>query len=343
MEDGHIISDGALPDTRPAKEKKKDYHSEEVASTYAGSAFSNQKITKLPISVYSQEFTQSCVLHAFYTLLEYEGLVAPSPNGMSQLRAYRKRANYPAPGTAAVDGWLKIKEGQNFNKDAPVVKNHTEVMANAMPKIVGEKLLADFNFFDFLDYSLVPGVISQGKAVAIFIYATDAEWSREYVDVLEPNLTVFQAPVRHAVTLVPRGDFTENGRKWLTVHDSAAFGGRHLRYIPLEFLLKRAYYATQVFPKTPVPTPVPPGPTSPTRPCQINDRGQAVLDLQAFLIEKGYLGPQYLTGFFGVLTAKALLWFQLENWQKFDVRVPQILEWDGKYYGQRTIDIVKNI
>lgn len=255
QETNRIISDSALIDTRPIEARQRDYRADDFMAAGVEAAFDNPKPTSVPATLYNQWYAGSCVLHGFYTQLEYEGVVPPT--GMSQLRAYRKRVNYPQPGTGADDGYKKIKEGQSPNAEFPTPTGCTEAMATAMQLVVGDKIIGGFKYYGFTDYSLVPAAVSAGKAVAIFIYATEDEWSQEYVTVRTPNLSIVDAYVRHCVCIIPKGDFTENGQKWLAVQDSAKFGGRHLRYVSLDFFLKRCYYASQVFKDDSVP-PIPP-------------------------------------------------------------------------------------
>lgn len=260
-----IHSSGALPDTRPAEAKAKDFPGNHLIAA-AVATFQNAKPTVLGATEYDQWYVGDCVLHGFYTQLEYEGIVPASPEGMSQLRAYRKRANYPEAGTGAVDGYTKIKQGQSKNADAPTTPGMTEDMASAMPLIVGDKLIPEFNYYEFAGLNHYTDkreandaavmAVAGGKAVSIFIYATNDEWSREYVEATDPNVSILNAYIRHCVCIMPKGDFTENGKQWLAVHDSAKFGGRHLRYISMDFFIKRAFYAGQVFKKGDVPAPI---------------------------------------------------------------------------------------
>lgn len=351
-----IISNAALPDTRPQSEKEKNYNASEIAAAVAVTLFKNVKPTKVPATLYNQWYVGSCVLHGFYTQLELEGIVAPAPNGMSQLRAYRKRSNYPNPGTAAADGYAAIKSGQAPNIDAPTTPGMTEAQATAMPYQLGVKMLKDFNYFEFaplafwnngktIENDLALTAVATGKAVAMFLFATDDEWSQEYVTVKDPNLQLADAYVRHCICIIPKSDFTENGNEWIAVQDSAAFGGRHLRYISRNFFNKRAYYASEVFPKGEVPTPQPPAViVKPLTPVKLGDRGTAVKELQAYLSDKGNLEPQYITGYYGALTAKAVLWYQLERWEQFPSSVgeiPGLLELGGKYWGPASIGVAQ--
>lgn len=336
----NIVPDGALPDDRKKSEKEKDYVIDEVIAASLP-AFQNEKPTSLVATQYSQEYTSSCVPHGFDTQLEYEGIVT---QGLSQLRAYRKRSNYPSPGSNAVDMYDKIKAGQHINQSAPVLPGHTEVMANALLYQEGTQIIEDFNYFQFTDFSKIPSEVAQGKAISIFIYATLEEWSQEYVTIRTQNLDPAVAYIRHCVCLMPKGDFTENGQFWLAVHDSAKFGGRHLRYISQNFLMNRCYFAAEVRRKDVIVVPPPPAPSKPYTECKFGDRGKAVSDLQAYLINNGYLESQYHTSYYGRLTCKAVLWFQLYHHRKFkDVDIPQLLKWEGKYWGRGSIDVVKSL
>jgi hypothetical protein len=217
-----------------------------------------------------------------------------------------------------------------------------------MELVQGDKLIKDFKYFQHLDergnqdFYLVAPDIAAGKAVAIFIYATEEEWAQEYVQIKDPNLVATSAYVRHCVCLMPNGDFTENGNPWLSVHDSAKFGGRHLRYMSHDFLLKRAYfsvkaYAVDALPPAPTPEPV----MKPTSVCRVNDKNDAVKLLQGFLMSEGKLHPEYVTGLYGPITAKAVLWWQLERWQKFNGGIPELLDLGGKYWGKQSIALIK--
>lgn len=313
----NIVSNGALPDTRPQVAKDKDYPAEYVTAG-AAVTFANPKPTVLGATLYSQEYVQDCVPHGFYTQLEYEGIVPTS--GMSQTRAYRKRSNYPNPGSDAVDLYTKIRNGQSANSDAPTTPNMTEAMANAMALVAGSQLIKDFNYYGFTDYSLVPQAVASGKAIAIFIFATEDEWSQEYVTVRTPNLDISKAYVRHCVCIMPRGDFTENGQKWLAVQDSAAFGGRHLRYMSFDFFLKRCYYASQVFEKGTVPPP-PAFHYTFTKQLKYNGASNDAKEVHALQQALQYLkradGSTYMTpgnfGPYGPATKKAVGLFQSDN------------------------------
>jgi len=338
-----IVSNSALPDDRPQVLKDKDYSADEVAMAVAVTPFRNERIRELTATIFDQWYVGSCVPHGFYTQLEYEGIVSKGFN-QSQLRAYRKRSNYPGGGSIGADMYNQIRAGQS--NDFPTPRGFTDAQANAMPYIAGTKLLPDWKYYQYIDKKTglltpekIPADVAAGKAVAIFIYASDSEWSKEYVEATD-NVSLGNAEVRHCVCIIPKGDFEKNGKNWLSVHDSARFGGRHLRYISEDFLMKRCYFAAKVL-KAGEAEPIEPvTEEKPLVPCEMGDRGQNVKALQAFLVKEGKLESQYLTGYYGAITAKAVLWWQLENWGEFSSNIPQLLEWGGKYWGGQSIAII---
>ena len=340
-----IPLDSALFDTRSPKEQKKDYLIDELAGVPNLVPFRHKKLSTLSATVYSQEFTSSCVPHAILTQLEYEKVMKPKPHGYSQLMLYRKRINYSGPGSIVADIYKGLLDGAMPHSSSPVKTGHTEKEANQLPFLIGEPLNKTFTYYRINDYNKVPDEVSHGKAVVLLIYATKNEWRKEYVTPTDSIPNPWAAEVRHAVCLVPDGDFKENGIEWLTVHDSAKFGGRHLRYISKDFLLKRSFYASIVYRDDKLPAPEPPVTNLPTEPCRIGDRGRAVKNLQGYLIQQGYLASIYQTGYFGNLTAKALLEWQLKYNQHFNYLNPvrDLMALKGHYFGEQSIELVKEL
>lgn len=339
-----FIPDGALIDQRPPAQKEKDYKADEIAAGHS-EPFKHERPKTLTASLYSQEKTSSCVPHAILTQLEYEGIVAPAPKGISQLLVYRKRFNYAQAGGLAVDIYDKIIAGQKYNIVAPISKGYTEEQANKLPYLLGEHLIGTFDYFNITNYKSIAGDVAKGKAVVIFIYASKKEWEKEYVEPTD-NVEITSAYVRHAVCLIPNGDFTEKGKEWLSVHDSAAFGKRHLRYISKDFLLSRTYYASKVYKEDEVVvSPINYG--EPVNQCKFGERSNNVKMLQSYLVAQGFLASQYTTGLYGQLTCKAVLEWQLTHNQLFTYMRPvrELTSLEGKYWGAQSVEVylqVKN-
>lgn len=342
----NIISNAALIDHRPTALTKKDYSTKELNAVSAIPTFENERIRKLTATTFNQWYVGSCVPHGFYTQLEYEGIL-PKDWKPSQLRAYRKRINYPGAGSIGPDMYDQIKKGQS--NDFPTPKNFKEHDATSMPYVTGEMQIEDFKYFQYNDPQTgrilvedMPADIAAGKAVAIFIYATMEEWSNEFVELKTENLNISTAEVRHCICLIPKGDFTYKGKRWLAVHDSANFAGKHLRYIEYDnFFKTRCYFAAKVYKTEDTNNPPIVSFDLPITECKLNDEGLQVVDLQSYLHKKGKLKKAYITGFYGPITAKAVLWWQLEHWNQYAYDIPQLLEWAGENWGQQSISIVK--
>lgn len=336
---------GAILDNRPLEERLKDFSRDEILLPGAGVPYTNERPLRLKATVYNQRATDSCVAHALLTQLEYEGLLKESA---SQLQLYRKRANYAGSGANGVDLYGKVKQGLTRYSDSPTPTTATEAYANALRLLVGSDLTHPFKYFSYSDayspnkalYEYIPQDVHSGKAVVVFIHATNAEWRKEWVEPTD-RVDLWTAPVRHAVVLVPKGDFTDSrGKRWLTVHDSAHFGGYSKRFISEEFLEKRAYWGAIVVAEGKT-EPVETKPVLPTTPVSLGQRSVAVSNLQSFLISKGFLEPQYQTGYYGALTARAVLWYQLYHHKKFTDTIPELLSLKGHWWGAQSINSLK--
>lgn len=352
MDENKIVSVDALEDNRSQDQKDKDYSTEEVAGDGADTVFKHKRIDRVETFEFNQWYTGSCVPHGFLTQLEYEGI--SKAREVSRLRAYRKRSNYPQAGSIAVDMYKQIKSGQSVDFLTPEGFNDKD--ANAMFYVRGDNLIAqDFKYFQYINKATgdlllnnVPHDVANGKAIAIFIYATIEEYSKEFVEVIDNDLKKHNATVRHCVCIVPNGDFTQDGKRWLTVQDSAKFGGlgvRHLEYD--EFFLGRTYFASKVYVGDKLPKPDAVYESEATVTCRFGQKNSAVLSLQKFLVQAGKLKKEYQTGYYGALTAKAVLWWQLEYWELFsetnDTEIPDLLNYDGKYWGKASVSIIKNL
>lgn len=340
MDEDRIVSNAALPAEAPKTQFKDD----EIAGAAETSVepFKHERITEIIAFVYNQWYTSSCVFHAFLTALFYLGVIT-AKEAKSFLLAYRKRVNYPNEGSIAYDAWDVIRAGVSPYADGPTLEKMTEAAANAMQIVTGAPVLKNaFKHFQITDYTRIADYVAEGKPVPVFIYATREEWAQEYVDIQTPDLKLSDAYVRHAVCIIPKSDFTENGVQRFAIHDSAKFGNRHLRYVSNEFIIKRSFYAVRIE-RNDVPVIVEPPVVDriPDVPVQLNDKSEDVRALQRFLYDQGKLDAQYITGFYGVLTAKAVLWYQLEKWQKFTGGVPQILQWKGEYWGPQSIETIR--
>ena len=80
--------------------------------------------------------------------------------------------------------------------------------------------------------------------------------------------------------------------------------------------------------------------TIPSTRCRYGQRSHSVLDLQRFLTELGLLAPEHNTSYYGPITSKAVIEWQLSN---LDTNPLLLIEWSGHYWGPASINKVKEL
>lgn len=309
---------GVREDTRPKDKKERDYaHEELTTEAIAGDPFRFTKIVFPPSIYLNQLYTSSCVAHAVSLALAWEiqkktgKAIRPSP-----MYAYRQRPNYPSAG-AWLQGIFNVaKNGVCLYDSLPTPESEDEannlVLTDAMKEeariLDGVEYYSMKNSYNSIDELAI--VSATNTMVPILIYATQEEWSREYPTILNPNLDPAKAYVRHCIAVLPHAGFTENGVDYVTVQDSAMFGGLKIRHLSREFIQKRCYGAAywksvDINPKTT---------GKPTHtfvvPMSKGSRGIEVLWLQKVLNYEGLLPDDCMTGHFGPRTLAAVRIYQ---------------------------------
>lgn len=242
---------GVLTDLRPPEERERDYLHEERSVGSGVAPFMNAKITQSPYFYENQNYTQSCVMHAMTLAF----LIVTGCDRLSKMYSYRQRSNFPATGMWPQQGAQLLKD-QGAPKYETLPTPFNEADANKIlitKEMVDEaRALADkiryFTMSDPKDFNEIARVSDLGNPVAITIYATEKEWSKEYPTVDGP-LASATAPVRHEICVLPHSSFTENDTPYITVQDSAWFGGKKLRHLSHEFIMNRCYNALYIVKK----------------------------------------------------------------------------------------------
>lgn len=328
---------GAVLDPRPPLAKGADYSLNEIVTIADGTFFSHKKPDSLRW-VFDQYGTLSCVAHSVHNQMIYNG-IALTPDQYSRLQTYRKRTNYSGGGMWLQDAYDRVKKGTLPYLEAPTPLNCTEAQANAMPYDEGVPK-EDFIYHLSSTPSNALRFVNAGIAVEVFIYASVNEWSKEYVTATD-TVSLDTAAIRHGVVLMPKGDFNENGVNWYAVHDSAKFGGRFLRYVSEHFLLTRCYSLGVALPIKKDQTLLE---VKPTVAVKFGDRNAEVKVLQDYLIKKGYLGTSYNTGYYGNLTSKAVLDWQIANavfFADYGYTVEELKVLGGRWFGKVSLLVNK--
>lgn len=315
------INTGVLPDPRPQEEKDKDYQHEELAMGLSiPQSIYGSKITESPYPIENQGATNSCIPHSG-TLAS--GILLKSISGffvrLSKIFLYRLRSNFPDIGMYLQNmADLMISKGVPLLSSAPTPSteelcNTFSLTAEMITEASTNKVDSYINVKYANQIDTLAEIASKGTPISILIYATRAEWSQVYPQIYNKFLTVDNAEVQHCITILPNSGFIENGLKYVTIQDSAFFGGFHLRNLSETFIKSRLYGALYfakleyqaglgVRPKHHFDT---------TKPLTLGMNSIEVIALQKCLQFEGlFPQAQECTGYFGGLTRAGVKKFQ---------------------------------
>lgn len=310
---------GLIPDTRPPEEKAKDYlHEERVMASVPVDPFSFSKITDSKYPYLNQFGTSSCVPHAISmaAAIERENdtgiFVSPAP-----IFVYRMRSNYPGEGTYPPEAF-SIIANLGVPQAPSLMTPATEAQANAVsitPQLINEaapfKGKSYFTFGIPNDIDAIARVAALGHAVPICLYATVQEWAQEYPQLIYPDMRQAdpRAVVQHEIFVLPNSGFMENGKKYLTIQDSAWFGNLKIRHVSEDFIKARVYAAGYWDTVATVG-----GGTRPhykfSQILNVGDNNAEVKQVQLLLISENLLASDCSTGYFGGQTLAAVHNFQ---------------------------------
>lgn len=293
---------GVSLDTRPPLEKQKDYmHEETQLASASVPSYDNQKIVNSPYIIENQNQTSSCVPHGV-TLAAgiYFNDIAGIFRRLSKMFVYRQRSNYPNEGMWLQEAFDIIrKNGSCLYENLP--NSMTEAQANAIvltqeqkDQALANKVPEYFTIQNPGDIDTLCAVAQQGIPVSIVMYSSYREWSAIFVAILDA-VGFYTAPVRHCICILPKSGFRENGKRYLTIQDSAWFGGFFLRHLDEDFIKARVYGAAYWKPYIAPPVVSKPS-YSFKYPLSYGSKGADVVALQNILIYEQLLPADLNTG-----------------------------------------------
>ena len=314
---------GALDDTRPETEKEKDYKAEEVASfgavTWAEKRFEN--IETFPVR--NQNGSGSCVSQSLALIMGIENYL--EENKFVELSAkdiYVRRSN-ASPGMIGVEA---LNIAKNFGATLETLmpsQNQGETEINIVDRKVSDEQIAKiFKIKGFLQlpFSIenIASIIESGrkngvgKPVMTWYKFPRTEWTAL------PSLTDSTADiVHHSVTAVDYGLL--NGIKGLFTQDSWGLHSstqKGLRFIAEPYLKRMTFcaYVEDLNNNWRDGVPIPTSTEKLTKDLRFGMRDPEVMILQDILKAK-QLFPQTATstGYFGIITLKAVKAFQSAN------------------------------
>lgn len=351
------LQSGALPDQRPAADRLKDFRFEEIvasANPVNWQTKPREQWRKFPI--FNQDGSGSCVAQTAAKLLGI--LYAQRNNGQyvhfSATDIYQRRANKPFAGMAGVDVLDILRKGATLEELVPSQNmSDTEMDGTVIEpykRRVGEVFkIGNYVVMPTKDLETIASTIqTTGKGVMVWFYFKYDEWTNEPV-IQDPALSIIgNSTVRHSVTAV---DFTIwNGKKAIIIEDSWGqfFGFDGQRVITEDFFNARNYFAAYPidFDFTEKSDQV--MKYKFTKPLSFSTVVEYLDDnkpLQDFLKQQGFF-PQNVdsTGYYGSVTAKAVLNWQLANVAKFMAIDPkwtaaELTSLGGKYFGNVSIQV----
>lgn len=319
---------GAVEDPRPESEKIKDYQQDEIlasANPVDWSEKPKEQWRRFPI--FDQNGSGSCVAQTLAKLLAVRlWLNEGTYIHFSATHIYQRRKNRPDGGMWATDAFDIATQGTTLEVLAPSQGMRDSEMDNMViedyKKRVGEVFkVPNYVSLPVKDFDRVASTIqTTGKAVMVWFYFMRNEWTdRPFL--ADKNLPERgNGVVRHSVTAIDA--FSYEGKQYLLIEDSwgEQYGLGGQRLISREFYEARNFYAGypiafsfQTEPVNPQKPPRKPYYTfsnplrfSPT--FSVNEEVKKLQDILKF--EQLFPSNVDSTGYYGAITAKAVLAFQ---------------------------------
>ncbi len=338
---------GAVVDERPESEKLKDYKAEELIASFNPVSWTEKPQSswrKFPI--FNQNGSGSCVAQTEAKEMGIMRMQNSPEDGyihFSATHIYQRRSNKPAAGMAAVDARTIASQGvtlENFVQSQNMTDAQMDsAVVKPYEKLVGEVFKTpNYVALPVKDIDTIASMIqTTGKGVMVWFYFDYPEWT-EHPKVLTQNLDLYApATARHSVCAV---DFTlVNGKKCLIIEDSwgTAYGMAGQRVIDEDFFKARNWYAGYLvnFRFEEQAQPEKPRYTF-TKVLEFGQTNNDIKALQDILKYEGLFPVNTSsTGYFGSVTAKAVLQWQIKH---AVAALEELNQLQGRRVGSKTIE-----
>lgn len=320
MEEEKHFQSGALIDTRSEAEKAKDFKFSEIVASVAPVTWTEKPPTawrKFPI--FNQNGSGSCVAQTMAKIL---GVMYYLKNNIyvhfSATHIYQRRANRPQGGMNGTDAFEIAKKGATLEVLTPSQDMTDEQMDGVKIEKYKEDVGEIFKLGNYIvgpvqDLETIASIIqTTNKAVMVWYYFNHDEWT-DVPEVKRPIDLYAPSTSRHSVSAV---DFTlYQGKKCLIIEDSWGpnYGKGGQRIITEDFHKARNFFVAHPMTfkfEDPIAPPV--SIFKFTKNMRQGDENKEVKELQLFLQRAGfYPVNSSATGYFGSVTKKAVIAFQL--------------------------------
>lgn len=337
---------GANLDDRPESEKVKDFRFEEIVATAAGVDWVEKDWDDFPMyPIRDQNGSGSCVAQTAATLL---GILEEQRGGsyvpFSATHIYQRRRNKPGSGMIGVDAMEIIQEGTTLEVFVPSDDMNDNEMDSYKIEDYEEQVGRAFKINNYVmmptgDIDLLASTMqTTGKALMVWFFFKRDEWKREMPVVKYPDLSKFGDVARHSVTVLPNSHHLYNGKKCVIIQDSWGphTGKEGRRRITEDFFKERNFFLVYPISFKYVEEPDVNKPSHTfTSTLNFGENNSEVVALQNILKYEGDFPANVdSTGYYGSITAKAVLAFQ-RRYQVANDSELDLLQ--GRVVGPKTI------
>ena len=329
---------GVLEDPRAEEEKQKDWQADEVLLPTA-SRWDKKPISELKANpIWSQNGSGSCVA---MTKARQVSIEIKRKTGewidFSPAFIYQRRVNQGEGMWVANANDIVAKQGttlealmnsQNLSEDEINLVPETSV-AKAIAE--GIKIACQSYLYVPADMDKIAQALDKGHGVGILLYADFDEYNEK--PEARKKLLYTDAQIKHMVTAV---DYflSEDGERCLWIEDSWGIGhGLGGRRIFTEDFVKERVRLADYFDEFNLDVKIE-NSYSFKENLQFGQRNDEIKKLQKFLKERGFFPVnQEATGYYGNITAKAVLGWQLDNKVDSEETLKRL---DGHYFGPKS-------
>lgn len=329
MQDNHF--NGVLPDTRPQELKDRDFKSDNPELPSGAGQINWIEKTPEQWVKYDpryQIWSSSCLVQAFCKACRTMGYPI-----LSAYPPYRLRTNFSGPGSWMWDIASLFKKIGTVLETQATSQNVGEDILNKNMTAELEALLADTPFkiggYVYLaknNFDNIAQAVQDHKHCILTFGANNSEWKE--IPFINGTPDWYHGICATDLTL-------RNSKKYIVIDDSIDSNTfpNNQRLLSEEFINQRITGGVYLIPA------VPPEPTDHifTRPLKKGQKDPEVRFLQEKLKKLGYFPQIACTNFYGSITAKSLLKFQLA----YNVDKPEVLnQLKGEHFGPKSIKAI---
>lgn len=344
----NMFQSGALIDTRTEQQKDKDIHQSEIVASIAPVNWvekAKEDFRSFPGRY--QKWSGSCVAQSAAKLatvlfwLKEQTMVV-----FSATSVYQSRSNKPAGGMIGIEAFeIMRNKGIGLEALTPSQGMSDEEMDNVFIENYEKKIADIFRIsghvgIDARDFDAVASTIQQTKkAIMVWFYFANDEWFGLEFPEIKKEVDITEASC-HSVAAVDFGMI--NGKQYIKIEDSAysnADKARNAlnpgdRWVSREFFEKRNFFA-----RYPVSFNFKAGGEKPQYAfacaMKFGEKNDDIVVLQNVLKYEGLFPvDKDSTGYYGALTAKAVIAFQKKYKIATDAEIESI---GGKAIGPKTL------